>query len=82
VQRAVGLADREPDGNPPLAVAVDEANKIYVVGSGDDGPIGSGLPGSITAIDRVTNSTMTVTDPNAHGPFSMAVNPSEPGDAV
>jgi len=59
------------------AVAVNEAtNKIYVVNIGDNGPFGSGIQGAITVIDGATNSAATVMDPNANGPFSVAVNQS------
>jgi beta-lactam-binding protein with PASTA domain len=59
------------------AVAVNElTNKIYVVHKGDTGPFGGGAPGGITVIDGVTNSLVTVADPNANGPVAVAVNPS------
>jgi len=41
-------------------------NKIYVSGSGSN---------KVTVIDGATNTTTTVTDPNASSPFALEVNP-------
>jgi DNA-binding beta-propeller fold protein YncE len=64
-------------GPMPVAIAINEAtNKIYVANHGGlyHGEIFLGN-GSITVIDGATNSTATVTDPNAKFPCAVAVNP-------
>jgi len=56
------------------AIAVNETtNKIYVANNDIDRP--GANPGNITVIDGATNSTTTLTDPNANTPNSVAVNP-------
>jgi len=56
------------------AIAVNETtNKIYVANNNIDRP--GANPGNITVIDGATNSTTTLTDPNANTPNSVAVNP-------
>jgi YVTN family beta-propeller protein len=56
-----------PVGKQPMAVAVNPVtNKIYV---------GNGISNNVTVIDGATNSTRTVTDPNASFPIGVAVNP-------
>jgi len=60
-------------GNGAIAVAVNPVtNKIYVAVRVFCETCGSG---SVTVIDGATNSTTTVTDPNAVGPLAVAVNP-------
>ncbi len=55
------------------AIAVNPAtNKIYVANNGL--ATLSTNPGNVTVIDGATNSTTTVTDPNAITPLSVAVN--------
>jgi DNA-binding beta-propeller fold protein YncE len=62
-------------GIRPVAVAVNEVtNTIYIANEGCAGPFGCGNPGNITVVDGATNSTMRIVDPNANGPFSVAVN--------
>lgn len=67
-----------PAGPRPCALAINEAtNRIYVTNSG--GLVGGEVflgNGSITVIDGATNSSTTVTDPNAKFPCALAVNPS------
>ena len=54
-------------GTVPYAVAVNPVtNKIYVANDGSN---------NVTVIDGATNSTTTVTDPNASYPIVLAVNP-------
>ena len=51
-----------PAGTNPYAAAVNEVtNKIYVANSGSN---------NVTVIDGATNSTTTVTDPNASHPWA------------
>src|SRR6516165_3889059 len=65
-----------PAGRRPVAVAVNEAtNKIYVANNGRTNAWDPNK-GSVIVIDGATNSTTTITDPNAHGPRSLAINPS------
>jgi YVTN family beta-propeller protein len=55
------------------AIAVNETtNKIYVANNDIDRPVAN--PGSITVVDGATNSTTTITDPQANTPSSIAVN--------
>ena len=55
-----------PVGEQPLAVALNPVtNKIYV---------GNSVSNNVTVIDGATNSTTTVTDPNASFPIAVAVN--------
>ena len=67
-----------PAGPKPEAVAVNETtNKIYVANEGcgiSDKCVGA-IKGNVTVIDGATNSTTTVTDPNATGPGAIAVDP-------
>ena len=67
-----------PAGPRPCALAVNEAtNRIYVTNLG--GLLGGEIflgNGSITVIDGATNSSTTVTDPNAKFPCALAVNPA------
>lgn len=57
------------------AIAVNPAtNKIYVANNGIFMPSNTN-PGNVTVIDGATNSTTTVTDPNAFTPVAVAVNP-------
>jgi YVTN family beta-propeller protein len=58
-------------GVSPIAIAVNpETNRIYVANNGD-----SSNPGSITVIDGATDSTTSLTDPNAIKPTAVAVYP-------
>lgn len=58
----------------PAAIAVNPAtNKIYVANNGLPVPFNTN-PGNVTVIDGATNSTTTLTDPNASTPVSVAVN--------
>jgi DNA-binding beta-propeller fold protein YncE len=55
-----------PVGEQPLAVALNPVtNKIYVAKANGN---------NVTVIDGATNSTTTVTDPNATFPVAVAVN--------
>ncbi len=66
------IVDSNTSGLGAVAIAVNSAtNKIYVANSSITGAT---IPGNITVIDGATNSTTTVTDPNAMWPFSVAVN--------
>lgn len=57
------------------AIAVNPVtNKIYVANNGL-GIFGNTNPGNVTVIDGATNSTTTLTDPNAITPQFVAVNP-------
>jgi DNA-binding beta-propeller fold protein YncE len=69
------VTDPNANGMVPTAVAVNPVtNKIYVVNATPNpGPGGTG-PGNVTVIDGATNSTTTVTDPNAFDPVGVAVN--------
>jgi DNA-binding beta-propeller fold protein YncE len=56
------------------AIAVNPVtNKIYVINNAI--PFCSTCPGNVTVIDGATNSTTTLTDPNAITPQFVAVNP-------
>lgn len=70
------VTDPNAVGLSVYAVAVNQAtNKIYVANNN----LGtfSNNPGNITVIDGATNSTTTVTDPNAISPYGVAVNPAK-----
>lgn len=59
----------------PAAIAVNPVtNKIYVVNNSIPVPFSTN-PGNVTVIDGATNSTTTLTDPNAIIPQFVAVNP-------
>jgi DNA-binding beta-propeller fold protein YncE len=59
----------------PVAVAVNPmTNKIYVANNNLDG-FSNTTAGNVTVIDGATNSTTTITDPNAITPVAVAVNP-------
>jgi DNA-binding beta-propeller fold protein YncE len=59
------------------AVALNPVtNKVYVLNNNIEGfDSGANASGNITIIDGATNSTTTVTDPNAINPIAVAVNP-------
>jgi DNA-binding beta-propeller fold protein YncE len=68
------VTDPNASGLDAFAVAVDPVtNKIYVANNSIDRA--GNNPGNVTVIDGTTNSTITVTDPNATGPNAVAVNP-------
>jgi YVTN family beta-propeller protein len=59
----------------PVAVVVDSAtNTIYVANGGCLFLSGCSNPGSVTVINGVTNSAMTVIDPSANTPNAVAIN--------
>jgi DNA-binding beta-propeller fold protein YncE len=67
----------DPNAAPlnPAAIAVNPVtNKIYVANNAL-GIFGSTNPGNVTVLDGATNSTTTLTDPNAITPQFVAVNP-------
>jgi DNA-binding beta-propeller fold protein YncE len=67
------VADPNASGLHAYAIAVNPAtNKIYVANNGLGNLVAS--PGNVTVIDGITNSTTTVTDPNAISPADVAVN--------
>jgi DNA-binding beta-propeller fold protein YncE len=67
------IADPNATRLAPVAVAVNPVtNKIYVANQNIAFPPGN--PGNITVIDGQTNTTTTVTDPNAFSPNAVAVN--------
>ena len=67
------VADPNTAGLSPYSLAVNHAsNKIYVANNGIDRV--NGKPGNVTVIDGATESTTTVTDPNAFSPIAVAVN--------
>jgi DNA-binding beta-propeller fold protein YncE len=67
------VTDPNANGLDAFAVAVDPVtNKIYVANNNIDRA--GNNPGNVTVIDGTTNSTNTVTDPNAFGPNAVAVN--------
>jgi YVTN family beta-propeller protein len=69
------VTDSNAAGIESFAVAVNTAtDKIYVVNNNLDG-FSNTTAGNVTVIDGVTNTTTTVTDPNALTPFAVAVNP-------
>jgi len=58
----------------PAAIAVNPVtNKIYVANNSIPIPFSTN-PGNVTVIDGATNSTTTITDPNAFSPLAVAVN--------
>jgi len=60
----------------PSSIAVNTTtNKIYVVNNFRDIFYAAVNPGNVTVIDGATNSTTTISDPNAILPISAAVNP-------
>jgi DNA-binding beta-propeller fold protein YncE len=68
------ITDPNTNSLTPFAIAVNPAtNKIYVANRVSDFTAGAS-PGNITEIDGATNSTTTITDPNAISPYSVAVN--------
>jgi DNA-binding beta-propeller fold protein YncE len=67
------VTDPNAISNGPVAVN-PVTNKIYIANRGNAQSGGSN-PGSVTVIDGATNSTTTVTDPNAISPVDVAVNP-------
>jgi DNA-binding beta-propeller fold protein YncE len=71
---------RDPNAIAPTAVAVDPVtNKIYVANYGIDrfeSGANPNVPGSVTVIDGVTNSTTTVVDPNATNPIAISIDPA------
>jgi len=60
--------------NPAAIAANPLTNKIYVANNAL-GISGSTNPGNVTVIDGATNSTTTLTDPNAITPQFVGVNP-------
>jgi DNA-binding beta-propeller fold protein YncE len=69
------ITDPNASGLAIYAIAVNEVtNKIYALNNNID-RAGSTDAGSITVIDGATNSTTTITDPNAITPVAVAVNP-------
>lgn len=68
------VSDPNAAGLASYAVAINpETNKIYVVNNNIYG-ISNTTVGNITVIDGATNGTITITDPNAMSPTSVAVN--------
>lgn len=66
----------DPNASPLHAagIAVNPVtNKIYVTNNGIFIPFNTN-PGNVTVIDGATNSTTTLTDPNASTPVSVAVD--------
>lgn len=62
-----------PVGSRPVAIEVNAVtNKIYVVNQGI--PLRN-IRGSVTEIDGVSNSTVTIRDPHATFPIAVGVNP-------
>jgi YVTN family beta-propeller protein len=65
------VVDQNAKSFAPVAIAVNPTtNKIYIANY----PGSAGGSGNVTVIDGATNSTFTVTDPNAVGPNAVAVN--------
>ncbi len=63
------------NGLGAIALAVNPTtNKVYVANGFCALPGGCSNPGNVTVIDGTTNSTATITDPNAISPNSVAVN--------
>jgi len=59
-----------------VAVAINQpTNKIYVVNNNREG-FSNAKTGNITVIDGASNTTTTITDPNAMTPAAIAVNPA------
>jgi DNA-binding beta-propeller fold protein YncE len=73
---ATTVTDPNANGLNSASIAVNSVtNKIYVANNAL-GIFGVGTnPGNVTVIDGATNSTTTVTDPNAFTPVAVAVNP-------
>lgn len=70
----VTVADSNTNGLAAYALALNPStNKIYVANNNLAG-VSATYPGNVTVIDGVTNSTTTVSDPNAFTPFAVAVN--------
>lgn len=66
------IAATVPAGTFPIAVAVDpQTSYIYVANNGDSQ---ANIPGNVTVINGATNTTTTLTDPEAMGPIAIAVN--------
>ena len=67
------VTDPNAAGIQPVAVAVNSVtNQIYVANNNLYGFVTNS--GNITVIDGVTNSTTTVTDPNAIAPQAIGIN--------
>jgi len=65
---------KDPNAIAPVALAVDETkNKIYVTNEGGLALSGND-PGSVTIIDGVANSTLTVVDQNAAAPAAVSID--------
>jgi YVTN family beta-propeller protein len=63
------------NGLGAIALAVNPTtNKVYVANGFCALPGGCSNPGNVTVIDGTTNSTTTISDPNAISPNSVAVN--------
>ena len=59
-------------GTSPQAIAVNlSTNQVYVANNGN----GGSDPGSITAIDGFSFTSVTFADPNATGPIALATDP-------
>jgi len=72
---ATTVTDPNANGLNSASIAVNSVtNKIYVANNGILIPFSTN-PGNVTVIDGATNSTTTVTDPNAFTPVAVAVNP-------
>jgi DNA-binding beta-propeller fold protein YncE len=58
----------------PIAIAVNAVtNRVYVANTGDSSNPGVNH-GNVTVIDGNTDAVTTVTDPNAFGPYSIALD--------
>jgi len=69
------VADPSASGIQSVAVAVNSVtNKIYVANNNMLG-FSNTTVGNVTVIDGATNSTTTITDPNAISPVALALNP-------
>lgn len=70
------ITDSNASGLVSYAVALNPVtNKVYVINNNIEGfDSGSNASGNITVIDGATNTTTTVTDPNAINPVAVAVN--------
>jgi DNA-binding beta-propeller fold protein YncE len=67
------VSDPNAHGLSAWAIAVNlVTNKIYVANNSLGALVSS--PGNVTVIDGATNTTTTVTDPNAINPIAIAVN--------
>ena len=68
------VADPSASGIQSVAVAVNSVtNKIYVANNNMLG-FSNTTVGNVTVIDGATNSTTTITDPNAISPVALALN--------